>query len=403
MTNPFTPGYGALPRVFAGREVEFRDLEVMAVRARQGIYEQARRVQGIRGIGKTVLLGEYEQWATDEGLWVTSVTVPPGPGLLGRLIGRLADTIAARSAAERAARAGLSVLRFLAAVGLRYRGESWGLEYQGQRVEPDTVRATGDAQEDLTRLLLDVALLAGSQGSGLLLLLDEAQNAETRELAPLLYALQDAQKQVQRHSDPVSGRVVRSSPPLAVVLAGLPNLPDVLARAAATFMARSKPLELGPLPEAAVRQVLPSFTEPHGVTWDADGVDRLVELVEGYPYFLHVFGSHAWAAGTGPVITRREVEDGAVAARSTVTTFYQERLDRLTSLQRAVVDAVAGLETGQRTGERIAAAVGRSGSESIGSTLRGLIDAGLIVRTGRGAYDLALPGLDRHLMADGPE
>lgn len=98
LSNPFKAGYGALPRVFAGREPEFRDLEVMAARTRAGIYEQARRVQGIRGIGKTVLLGEYEQWASDSGLWVTSLTVAPGAGFAGRAMGSTAPTRSPRAA-----------------------------------------------------------------------------------------------------------------------------------------------------------------------------------------------------------------------------------------------------------------------------------------------------------------
>lgn len=401
LTNPFTPGYGALPRVFAGREAEFRDLEVMAVRTRGGVYEQARRVQGIRGIGKTVLLGEFEQWATDGGWWVTSLTVAPGAGLVGRLARSLAATIAARSPGERAARAVLDVLRAIAAVGLRYGGQDWHLEYRGRRVEPAPA-ATGDPQEDLRRLLVDAALLARSHGAGLVLLLDEAQNAPTAELAPLLYALQDAQKHVITEQDPVSGRVSRSTPPLAVVLAGLPNLPDALARAAATFMARSKPVVLGPLPEPAVRQALPDFTVPLGVTWEADALDAMVKAVGGYPYFLHVYGSTVWSAGDGPVIAEQDVRRGAAAARPLLSAFYDERLDRLSGLQREALEALARLAPGERSGERVAELLGRRGSESVGSTMRRLIEGGLVVRVGRGAYEVAIPGLAEHLAAGDP-
>ncbi len=394
LSNPFTPGYGALPRVFAGRESEFRDLEVMAARTRAGIYEQARRVQGIRGIGKTVLLGEYEQWASDSGLWVTSLTVAPGAGFVGRLVGELGRTIAAHSPTDRRV---LAVLRVLTAVGLRYGGEAWHLEYRGRPVTPDAARTTGDTQEDLRRLLVDAALLARDRGTGLVLLLDEAQNADTAELAPLLYALQDAQKHVLTERDTASGRTLRSSPPLAVVLAGLPNMPDAIARAAATFMSRSRPIELGPLPESAVRKALPEFTRPHGVDWDGFALDRIAELIDGYPYFLHVYGYHAWASGDGPVITPDDIDRAAMLAVPTITAFYQERLGRLSALQRRVVDAVAGLPAGSRTADRIAAELGRGGSATIGSTLRRLVDAGILLRQGRGVYDLALPGLDRHL------
>lgn len=397
VANPFTPGYGALPRVFAGRETEFRDLEVMATRTRAGIYEQARRVQGIRGIGKTVLLGEYEQWALDGGWWVTSVSVAPGAGLVTRLVRGLADTVLARSRAERVSHTVLAVLRVLAAAGLRYGGTDWHLEYRGRPVEPGPGRVSGDPQEDLRRLLVEVALLARDHGTGFVLLVDEAQNARTSDLAPLLYALQEAQGQTLTATDPVSGRRSRSTPPIAVVLAGLPNLPDTIARAAATFMSRSRPVELRPLSDAAVREALPAFTQPGGVDWDGAALDLMVDLTAGYPYFLHVFGYHSWTAGAGTVITEADVQRAEVAAAPTLGAFYDERLDRLTALQRAVVDAVATLSDDARHADRIADRIGRGGSQAIGSTLRRLVDSGILVRAGRGSYELALPGLDRHV------
>lgn len=209
--------------------------------------------------------------------------------------------------------------------------------------------------------------------------------------------LQDAQKYALTDTDPVSGGTSRTTPPLAVVLAGLPNLPDALARAAATFMSRSKPVILGPLPEPAVRQALPEFTEPLGVAWDADALDAMVELIAGYPYFLHVYGSAVWSSGQGDVIGPVDVRRGALAAQPTLAAFYDERLDRLSALQREALVAVARLDPGFRTGERVAEQLGRRGSESVGSTMRRLVDSGLLMRVGRGTYDLAIPGLAEHL------
>ncbi|MBA2576520.1 MAG: hypothetical protein H0V05_07725 [Euzebyaceae bacterium] len=97
------------------------------------------------------------------------------------------------------------------------------------------------------------------------------------------------------------------------------------------------------------------------------------------------------------MITPDDIDRAAMLAVPTITAFYQERLGRLSALQRRVVDAVAGLPAGSRTADRIAAELGRGGSATIGSTLRRLVDAGILLRQGRGVYDLALPGLDRHL------
>lgn len=398
LNDPFTPGYGALPQVFAGREVEFADLEVMAQRTRAGIFEPARRIQGVRGIGKTVLLGEYEQWGRAQGLWVLSMAVGPGPGLTARVARVCADLLLEhRPVSKRVAAATLRVLRILAAVGLRYGTPDFHLEYRGAPVQPDRAASSGSAQDDLRRALLAVCELARQHDTGILLLIDEAQNAAPDELAPLLYAVQEVQTHVDTHTVPATGRTVRTSPSLGVVLAGLPNLPDVIGRASATFMTRSTALPLGPLPDAAVQAALPEFSRPHDVEWDADALESTVRRIRGYPYFLHVYGHHCWIAGTTPVITADQAAAGAAAARLTIATFFDERLRRITDLQRGVLDALAALDPSDRSGSRVAELLGRPGTSSIGSTMTNLIDQGLLVRPGRNRYDFALPGMDEHL------
>lgn len=399
LSDPFTPGYGAMPQVFAGREVEFADLEVMARRTQAGIFEPARRIQGIRGIGKTVLLGEYAQWAGGEGFWVASMAIGPGGGLPGRVVSACADLLLEhRPTSERMASATLRVLRILAAVGLRYGTPDFHLEYRGAPVMPDASATSGNVQDALRRALLAVCALARRRSTGVLLLIDEAQNAVPDDLAPLLYAIQEVQTHVDTTTDPAAGRSVRTSPSLGVVLAGLPNLPDVIGRAAATFMTRSTALQLGPLPDGAVQAALPQFTRPQGVEWDADALEATVRRIGGYPYFLHVFGHHCWVAGTTPVITADQADAGAASAKVTITTFFDERLRRLTDLQRQILQVMGPLDPDDRTGPRIASLVGRSGTSSIGSTMTNLIDQGLVVRPSRNRYDFAMPGMDTHLL-----
>ena len=76
--NPFTPGFGNLPRVFAGRKPEFADLDTMVERVSKGIYEQARMVTGDRGMGKTALLREFEQEQLELGRWSCGRRRPAG-------------------------------------------------------------------------------------------------------------------------------------------------------------------------------------------------------------------------------------------------------------------------------------------------------------------------------------
>ncbi len=393
--NPFTPGYGALPQVFAGRESEFRDLEVMAQRIRGGVYEQARHVVGVRGIGKTALLGEFAQWATDGGWWVVGADVAPATRILPLLAHRLGEVLTRHDPpGERAAHAALRALRLVSAFALRYGGADWHLEYRGAPVDADRGGLIGDPGADLQALLARTCTAARGAGT---VLLDEVQNTPTADLGLLLYALQETQRSVHVERDPTSGREIRTAAPLGVVLAGLPSLPAAMRAASATFMSRSRAVRLEPLTESAIRAAIPAFTEPRGVVWDAAAIDLLVELTAGYPYFLHVYGYHTWLAGESPVIDEEQVRRGAATARPMLDAFYDERIETLTDRQRQLLVAVAGLPVEERTAARIAAALGFDRSSAIGSTLDRLLEHGLLLRTARGRYDLAVPGLDRHL------
>lgn len=404
VANPFTPGYGALPSVFAGREAELRDLEVLAQRVRAGIYEQSRHVVGMRGIGKTALLTEYAQWAQSRGLMPVQLSVAPSMNVLAALAHRLGIAVAEyRTPGERVAEKGLAALRLLTAFALRYGGETWHVEYQGHPVKPVTGKLSGDPGTDLRDLLIQICAIAAEVDSAVLLLLDEVQAAPRSELGTLLYALQEVQGSVRSEDDPVTGRQSRRSANLGVVLAGLPSLPTAMREASATFMSRSKAVRLTPLSDAAVRASLPSFTEPAQVSWDSDAVDLLVDAVGGYPYFLHVYGYHAWNAGGGDTISGEHVRRGLQAASAMVEAFYDERLQPLSDVQRRVLHVIAELRPDRRRTGIIASAMGYDQASFVSSTLDRLLGHGLIGRTGRGYYDLLIPGLDQHLSGLDPD
>ena len=68
--NPYRPGVGLAPVYLAGRSGELRRFRSM-LRSAPEIPANVR-VTGLRGVGKTVLLGEYEMVAAEEG-WVTEM------------------------------------------------------------------------------------------------------------------------------------------------------------------------------------------------------------------------------------------------------------------------------------------------------------------------------------------
>jgi hypothetical protein len=385
--DPFTPGFGNLPRVFAGRKAEFADLERMVDRLANGIYEQVRLVSGDRGMGKTVLLREFEQEQLELGRWVVRASATRGDAVIGRLARGLADLLAIHDLGSVLARAGRDALRRLAGISLGPGGVSVDLE--------PAVRV--DRAEELEELLASVALLAREQGTVLLLLVDEAQNIELGALGDLFHALQEVQGRTVTTRDPLTGATARDSYPLGAVVAGLPGLARRLKEAGSTFGERSRPLVLGPFSPADMREGLPALAAEGGAAFDADALDAVMAACGGYPYFLHVIGSEVWRAGDGKVITLEHARSGIALAQPAIDEFYGGRLRVLGDLQRRYLHAAARIDAGQRTPGAIAASLGRTSSQ-LGSTQAKLVhDHGLLRATSDGRLEFALPGLDRHL------
>jgi hypothetical protein len=386
-SNPFTPGFGALPTVFAGRRVEFADLDQMVERLAAGIYSQPRLVTGERGVGKTVLLREFEENLREDGHWVVRAVATPGDAVIARLTARVAEVLDTHDAFGRLSRAAAATVRRLA--GVTIAGS-------GVELEPDT--SVEDRALALERLLVEVGHLARERGVVLVLLVDEAQTISRVAVGELFYALQEAQTVTVSRRDP-SGARLRHALPIGAVVAGLPGLVGHLKRAGSTFGERSRLLNLDVLSEADVRAGLVAFATAGGATFDADALDLVVDACAGYPYFLHVVGEQVWYAGRGQVITAAEARDGIAAARLRLEAFYDERLRELSALQRRYLDAAARLDPGQRSAAGIAAALGATSSQ-LASTWQALTARhGLLRPAGDGRLAFTLPGLDRHLQS----
>jgi hypothetical protein len=209
--------------------------------------------------------------------------------------------------------------------------------------------------------------------------------------------LQEVQGRTVTHRDPLTGALARDSLPLGVVVAGLPGLVKRLKDAGSTFGERSKPVTLRAFSESDMREVLPALAADGGAVFDADALAAVMAACGGYPYFLHVVGSHVWNAGEGDVITVADARRGVAAAGPFIAEFYGARLRELGDLQRRYLHAAARVASDERTPGRVAQALGRSSSQ-LGSTQAKLVhDHGLLRTTHDGRLEFALPGLDSHL------
>lgn len=389
--SPFTPGYGILPTVWAGRDREFRDFdEVVAPRVSGRVYEQARVVTGNRGVGKTVFLVQLADEAREAGHLVAKATARRGNAVVGDLVADLARTLHAASPAAAFGDALGDTLQ--RRIGLKVTAGGVELDL-GEARERPSMAVLADT---LATVLERTAREAADRGRLLLVTIDELQNADEQALEVVCHTLARVQTTHDRTTGP-RGEAVRAYLPLAAYVAGLPSLPEQIRRSGSTFFERALALDFGLLRDPDVATAMRAFLDNVDVGIEAEALDRLVGLIGGYPYFLHLFGKHAWEAGTSDVVTLDDVEQAARAAEGDLARFYGERLRGLGDLAYDWLVAAATLAPGDRTVGNVAARLDRT-SAQLGSTVQGLIQQSLVRHEpGRGRFSFAVPGLDRHL------
>ncbi len=69
--NPYSMGAGNPPPALTGREAQEQQFRTLLARLGGGLSDRSMIVSGLRGVGKTVLLLEFEEIAKDAG-WTTS-------------------------------------------------------------------------------------------------------------------------------------------------------------------------------------------------------------------------------------------------------------------------------------------------------------------------------------------
>lgn len=379
--NPYTPGAGTRPEALVGRDELIGHIDVMFDRLAEGRHEQSYLITGLRGVGKTVLLGEFERIAKSKN-WVTQFHEVTRSSAFPSMIARLTrKTLLELSAVERAKDRALRALGALRGFSLRLSGEGLELGYDVERVVG--VADSGNLQDDLTDLFVEVGETARECGRGVVYILDEVQMLEQEPFEALIAALHRAGKQLNL--------------PLTVIGAGLPTLPSLAAEA----KSYSERLFLFPLidrlsPDAA-RAALVEPAANEGVAYSDDALARVIAVSERYPYFLQEYGKWTWLAAETSPIQVDDVERGAVRAQASLDeSFFRARYDRVSDGERHYLCAMAALPKTKRRSGTVAEQLDAA-STSLSPVRDSLIKKGLIYSARRGEIDFTVPQSDAYL------
>lgn len=251
----FRPGEGARPPFLAGRAVEQRILADAAKeldeRDDQGRANVSQNIvlYGPRGNGKTALTLWLEELAADKRRGWTLVRVNAGES--GGDPAALAKLLAPEPWRKQVLESGFRASAFGLPVSLPARTDgTWSI-----------------AQALASRLARTPALVV----------IDEAHMLG----APASRLLLNASHELRA-----------AGAPLLLVLAGTPELEDVLQSAKASHWERGRKMPLGRLAAEHAPSAFLTPLETHGATMTEDALNIALQEAAGYPFFIQLFGRH---------------------------------------------------------------------------------------------------------------
>ena len=361
-----------------GREAQLQSWQVTLDRIERGRTAQPIVLYGLRGVGKTVLLSEFSRRATERSWIVARIEAGAGKSLreaLGEgLHGPLTDLVRP-SAGKRLLRSLKTALSFKASYDI---SGTWNFGLDLSDVAGGGAD-TGLLETDLLKLVHDVAAAGAEKGTGLAILIDEAQDLSQDELAALCSIAHTAGQNGWR---------------CALALAGLPSLPRILAEAKSYAERLFNLQPIKHLDDLLAAQVLTEPAAAEDVSWDLDAVEHIVRDAAGYPYFLQQFGQDTWNDAPGPhTITLTDARVGAARGRAALDAgFFRSRWDRATRSEQRYLRAMAEEgDLGSGSGE-VATRLGRKAT-SLGPTRANLIAKGLVYAPEHGVIAFTVPGM----------
>lgn len=381
--NPYSPGAGTPPPELAGRASILKKAANTTERIKKGKAAKSFIMLGLRGVGKTVLLNRIDQIAESAGCRTTIFEADPDrtlPELLTQQLRRLLLKLDRRKRVSDEVQKAFGFLRsFASAFNVKFGDFEVGLSSE---------MATGDLTIDLTDLIVAIGEAAKSRKTVAVIMIDEVQYVTKSDLSALIMALHKiAQRQL----------------PLLFFGAGLPQLAK-LAGDAKTYAERLFDYpEIGSLDAKSARAALVEPAKRESVVYEDDALDIILKETDGYPFFLQVWGSHAWEVAPSSPITSEHAKSATERAIAALDKgFFKIRLNRLTGRQQEYARAMAELGPSPATSTAVAEVLGITVKQA--APIRDeVIKKGMAYSPSRGLVAFTVPKFDEFIKRNIPK
>lgn len=387
--NPYTPNAGAEPQAVVGRDDQLASFDLLLRRLSRGKSEQSMIITGLRGVGKTVLLGQFRAKALSAGWVVVELEISKHDDdhfrreIASRLRAALFE-ISPRARWSDQLRRAAGVLRsFTLSV------DALGNLQAGIDVDPvEGLADHGDLAMDVTDVLVTLGGAAEKHEKGVVLLLDEIQFLGAGQLEALIAALHKA---------------VQRKVPLTLAGAGLPQIAELTGDAKSYSERLFKFPKIGDLARDEAYEALAKPADDEGATFEEGALELAFDVTGGYPYFIQELGSAVWSTAADSPITRADVQNSLdIYTAKLDSSFFRVRLDRATEMQRAYMRAMAELGPEAQKAADVAEVMGRT-SPQVAPTRAELINMGLLYTPDHGYAAFTVPHFDQFMLRAIPD
>lgn len=380
--NPFTPGAGARPPLLAGRDAELDDFRFAFQRLGAGQFARSFILDGLRGVGKTVLLNEADVIARELG-WISSGVVECNeddelPLLMARLCHRALRRLSVGKRVGARVERALGVLRAFT-FAMDERG-TWRFNIDVKAVKG--VADSGDPEADIVELLAEVGAAASQHDSGAAFFLDELQFLGKGSLALMAAAMHGISQQ---------------NAPVLLIGAGLPQLPLMLKNAKPYTERLFDFRTIGGLARSTAASALTIPAERLGTRFDRSALDLILDQTQGYPHFLQQWGEIVWREAERPKIGLRDAKVAEELVNDELDRrFFRDRYEKATEAEAIYMAAMADLGDGPHSSGEIATRM-KMGQRAVSVRRAGLIAKGLIYNPVATQLDFTVPQFAAYL------
>lgn len=380
LPNPYRPGAGMSPAYLAGRDNTINEAQNILQAINYGYSARSVVYYGLRGVGKTVLLNYIENLADEMDLPSEYMEIAERDRSFQYQIAlhiyKLINRLSLLKNIESHIKKALSILK---AFTIKYGCDDISIE-----VNPaNGISDTGNLANDMTELFLALGVIAQKQNKGVVLFIDEVQYIKDDEFEALMEAIH---------------RTNQKNYPIVIFSAGLPKIAKIAGDVKSYAERLFDFIEIDSLNNEEAKLALIEPAKRFQINYTDEAVNKIIEITQGYPYFLQEYGKWVWECKKEESIIDIKIVNKAYDKfeQSLDKAFFKVRHDRATAREIEFMTAMVACEKLPCSTKEIANIMGES-IQAISPLRAQLIHKGFIYAAKRGEVDFTVPQFDKYL------